>query len=89
MAKTRTIELASSRPQLLKLMGPSTRQCQTGEILNFKLMFINRMDNRRQTPIGAGAGKPKPIRMFMYVNEAEAEENDSGIDNTTAEEEPD
>ena len=55
-------------------MGPSTRQCKTGEILNFKLMFINRMDNRRQTPIRAGAGKP--IRIFMYVNEAEAEENE-------------
>lgn len=50
-------------------------------------MFINRMDNRRQAPVGAGAGKP--IRMFLYVNEAEAEENDSGIDNTTAEEDPD
>ena len=59
--KERTLELTSSRPRLLTIMGPSKRVCKSGDSLNLKLMFINQQDKRRTSN--------KPIQIMIFVAE--------------------
>lgn len=40
--RVRELELSSSKPKMLQIMGPSKRKGKAGDELNIKLMFVNR-----------------------------------------------
>ncbi len=44
-------------------MGPSTRSCKAGDMINLRLMFLNKVDKKKQMP------GSKNIKIMVYIQE--------------------
>ena len=51
-------------------MGPSTRTCKAGDVLNLKLNFTNKQVKMQQS-----AAKRPPIKMMIFINEVTKQDN--------------
>ena len=65
-------------------MGPSARECKSGNVLNLKLNFTNQKFKGQNSAV-----KP-PIKIMLYINEINEDfESDSAGKTTVDEEEED